>query len=366
MIGVSAATVASCSVVKQYSPASRSEDYKSANAEAGPVFPGVKPGTESGDLLYGQYCAGCHGQLSDTTKRGASQENIANALSTVPAMASLKPLFNNEQIARIAVSLSNTNRPPQDPSVTPDGKALYATNCASCHESLINSNRKGMSAASIERGIQVVPVMKRLSFLTQAELIAISNELKNPANSIPEFTVKLPRLLDRNQLAARLKRIYSAGQAPAAVLAVTNVLDAEILKQPQVFGGNCARTESNCNNLIFNFNFSEAETMPIAGVIRAGRLHRACTTIASQDSAMRAFATAVSGNLAVAPSMVQIDGAISKLNLGFVPSTASVSALRALITQAKAPSGAFFRLRSVPHWQWRPYRYETVRPKSRP
>lgn len=346
VVASSTIIVMSCSLVNPSTTESRKLNDSSGIADAGPMNPGVKPGTESGDLLYGTYCSGCHGQLSDTTKRGVSTENILAALNSVPAMASIKTILNSDHVAKISASLSNTNRPPQDLTVLPNGTALYAANCASCHFPLKTSNRKGSSALAIERGISIVPGMKRLSFLSHAELMAISKELLNPAYDIPQYTVKLPRLLDRRQLSARIKRIYTAGQSTAAVLAVQQVLQDEILTQPQVFGGNCSRTETDCSNHRFNLDYMDADVIPIGGTIRAGRLHRACITIATQDAAMTAFSEALSGKLTLPPTAAQITSAIEKLNLGFVQTTAGAAALVGLINQAKV-------IPTSPQTQWR-------------
>ena len=63
-----------------------------------------KPPTLDGAVLYATYCAGCHGPLATSTKRGKTAAEISAAIGSVPAMSGLSSL-TKEQIAAIASAL---------------------------------------------------------------------------------------------------------------------------------------------------------------------------------------------------------------------------------------------------------------------
>lgn len=60
---------------------------------------------------------------------------------------------------------------------TIDGAALYTQYCAGCHGSLANSSKKGRTASQIQSAINGVSSMRSLSFLTSAQVQAISTAL---------------------------------------------------------------------------------------------------------------------------------------------------------------------------------------------
>ena len=133
------------------------------------------PGLESGDWLYGRYCASCHSPLATSTKKGRNSEAITKAIKDIPGMTSLKSL-TPAQIDRIAASLADpSNRPPQPAELT--GAQLYAANCASCHGELASSNKMNATAARIKGGITAVAEMRSLSRLTDPEINAIAGAL---------------------------------------------------------------------------------------------------------------------------------------------------------------------------------------------
>ncbi len=60
---------------------------------------------KSGEALYAQYCESCHNPLATSERAGAKAPGIANAIATIPAMAKLKSL-KQEEINAIATVLS--------------------------------------------------------------------------------------------------------------------------------------------------------------------------------------------------------------------------------------------------------------------
>jgi hypothetical protein len=69
------------------------------------------PPTLDGAALYTQYCAGCHGALASSSKKGATATQIQSAINGVGAMSSLKTL-TSAQIQAIAAALATTTTPP--------------------------------------------------------------------------------------------------------------------------------------------------------------------------------------------------------------------------------------------------------------
>jgi mono/diheme cytochrome c family protein len=128
-----------------------------------------------GAALYASACAGCHGELSASTKRGATTVRIQNAISgNVGGMGSLASMSAAE-IQAIASALA-TSTPP--PAPTPDGATLYASNCASCHGPLASSTKKGVSIARLQLAISSdVGGMGFLSKLSVSEIQAIVTAL---------------------------------------------------------------------------------------------------------------------------------------------------------------------------------------------
>ena len=128
--------------------------------------------------LYATYCAGCHGALASSDKLGATAAQTQTGISSVSGMASLSTL-TTAQIQAIAAALApapatttttpppttttttttpTTTTPPPTTTTTtttpttPDGAALYATYCASCHGALANSDKRKASVAQIQTG----------------------------------------------------------------------------------------------------------------------------------------------------------------------------------------------------------------------
>ena len=69
-------------------------------------------------------------------------------------------------------------RVPAAPGEGPDGAALYGSKCASCHQPLATSTKKGRTAEQISAAIGSVASMSSLSTLTAAEVQAIAAALQ--------------------------------------------------------------------------------------------------------------------------------------------------------------------------------------------
>ena len=135
------------------------------------VLANVNPPAPSTDgaTLYANYCASCHGVLASSTKIGASTTRIQNAISSVSNMSSLSSL-STTQIKAISDALIAQPMPT-------DGPSLYAINCVSCHGALASSQVGSSSVSRIKNAISEKRAMNYLSFLTDAQIKAISDAL---------------------------------------------------------------------------------------------------------------------------------------------------------------------------------------------
>lgn len=77
--------------------------------------------------------------------------------------------------SRIVILTAGTPAPTPTPAPLPDGAALYAANCASCHNPLATSAKKGATAAQIQVRMAAPPYATRV--LTAAEVQAIAKVL---------------------------------------------------------------------------------------------------------------------------------------------------------------------------------------------
>jgi mono/diheme cytochrome c family protein len=157
--------------------------------------------TIDGSALYAADCAGCHGPLASSTKRGATAALIQTGISTIGAMNSLSAL-STQEIQAIANALNGTSTttfapatttttmptttttPPASTPTPIDGTSLYAADCAGCHGPLASSTKLGASAALIQTGISTIGAMSSLSSLTPAQIQAIATALA-PSTTAP-------------------------------------------------------------------------------------------------------------------------------------------------------------------------------------
>ena len=84
--------------------------------------------TLDGASLYATYCAGCHGPLATSSKKGATATQIQTAITKVRAMRSLSTL-TTAQIQAIAAALSSTAAtPPPTTAWTPPPAQMPPSN----------------------------------------------------------------------------------------------------------------------------------------------------------------------------------------------------------------------------------------------
>jgi mono/diheme cytochrome c family protein len=140
----------------------------------------VQPGTLNGAALYANTCAGCHGALATSAKKGATAAEIHAAIAAnaggMGALSSLTAL----EIQAIATALAVT--PP-----TPiDGAALYSSKCGSCHGALATSSKRGATASAIQSAITANRGgMGSLSALTADQIAAIAAALATTSTPPP-------------------------------------------------------------------------------------------------------------------------------------------------------------------------------------
>ncbi len=130
----------------------------------------------SGDTLYANNCAGCHGPLATSAKLGATAAQIQTGINTISNMKSLSSL-TSAQIQAIANSLSTSSSTTPPPAT--DGATLYANNCAGCHGPLATSAKLGATATRIQNAISFVSSMNSLSKLTTTQIQAIATALQS-------------------------------------------------------------------------------------------------------------------------------------------------------------------------------------------
>jgi cytochrome c len=88
-----------------------------------------------GAALYAGKCASCQGPLATSAKGGRTAAQITSACMTLGLSAA--------EVQAVATALATVAPPP------PNGAALYASTCASCHGPLATSAKVGRTAAQI-------------------------------------------------------------------------------------------------------------------------------------------------------------------------------------------------------------------------
>lgn len=123
-----------------------------------------------GNVLYDKNCYNCH----SNDKRGRNPMNVTFTSSQTSAVVS-------PSTAPQSVSPSATPDPgfaTPSASALPDGSALYASNCSSCHGALTSSTKSNRSFTQIKNAItNNSGGMASLGALTEAQLQAIAAAL---------------------------------------------------------------------------------------------------------------------------------------------------------------------------------------------
>ena len=159
-----------------------------AIADVLPQAPVVDPNQPpDGIALYASECAGCHQPLDVTSKPGRTAADIQDAIDgNLGGMGFLSGL-TLEEIQAIADVLPQA--PVVDPNQPPDGIALYASECAGCHQPLDVTTKPGRTAAAIQAAIDSnLGGMGFLGSLTVEEVQAIADALPQADNPGPDYS----------------------------------------------------------------------------------------------------------------------------------------------------------------------------------
>jgi mono/diheme cytochrome c family protein len=123
---------------------------------------------QGGSVLYEKNCYNCH----SNDKRGQNPMNVVLSASQTSAVKS-------PGSAPVSTSTAATPDPNYSPvaSAAPDGVALYASQCAGCHNPLATSTKTNRTAAQIRTAISGIGQMNSLGGLSDAQLQAIATVL---------------------------------------------------------------------------------------------------------------------------------------------------------------------------------------------
>lgn len=138
--------------------------------------PGPAP-VSDGSALYATNCAGCHGSLASSSKKGITIARLQAAIaSNTGGMGNLSALSVSDVQALVTVLTPSTPTPTPTPVI--DGATLYSSNCASCHGVLSSSSKVGATASRIQSAItNNIGSMGSLSGLTSVQVAAIGTAL---------------------------------------------------------------------------------------------------------------------------------------------------------------------------------------------
>ena len=128
-----------------------------------------------GATLYATNCAGCHGALGSSTKKGITLSRLQNATNNnIGGMGFLSQLTATQEQAIVAVLSSTT----PSPTTETDGVKLYNANCAGCHGALASSGKAGATTNRIQSAITGnIGNMGYLSMLSATQVAAIASVL---------------------------------------------------------------------------------------------------------------------------------------------------------------------------------------------
>jgi mono/diheme cytochrome c family protein len=147
--------------------------------------------TSDGTALYAASCAGCHGALASSSKKGITIARLQAAIANgTGGMGSLAALSVSDVQAIVTVLTPATPTPTPTPAPTPvvDGAALYGTSCASCHGALASSTKAGATASRIQTAINNgTGGMGSLATLSSLQITAVANALAT-ATPVPTPT----------------------------------------------------------------------------------------------------------------------------------------------------------------------------------
>jgi mono/diheme cytochrome c family protein len=154
-----------------------------------PSASGPTPAQAPTSALYDTNCAGCHGPLATSSKRGATVAQIQAAIAGNFGGMGRFSTLSAADIQSIADALSGTTTPAAAPVTTPttEGATLYGSNCSGCHGPLASSSKLGRTATQIQAAItnNAGGVMGSLSSLSATQVQAIATALVSSTPAPP-------------------------------------------------------------------------------------------------------------------------------------------------------------------------------------
>jgi cytochrome c5 len=149
----------------------------------GTTFSGTGP---DGAALYSQNCAGCHGTLASSAKRGRTAAQVRAAIGGNTGGMGFMSGLSDFQLQIISSALSQATPPPMPLFVpTADGTKLYAQNCAACNGTPNVAFPAGISSGQVQTAINSVPAMTGLGFLMPDQVAAITNKMMQGTGPAP-------------------------------------------------------------------------------------------------------------------------------------------------------------------------------------
>ncbi|MCP4754691.1 MAG: hypothetical protein GY866_27740 [Proteobacteria bacterium] len=131
------------------------------------------PSQMDGELLYGTFCEGCHGDLAASDKAQRNTKGIVHSGTVVDEMSFLSDI-PSAAVDAVAASLAGVGLPEVTEA---DGDALYSDHCRGCHGEISTSKKAKRDSTSITYAITNVEAMTFLSFFTAPQTAAIASKL---------------------------------------------------------------------------------------------------------------------------------------------------------------------------------------------
>jgi mono/diheme cytochrome c family protein len=164
-------------------------------AEIQAIYEFLTPGTSTptptptptpasdGAALYTANCAGCHGPLATSSKKGITLARLQSAISNNTGGMGMFSALSAADLQAVVTALNPavpapTPTPAPTPAPTADGPTLYTANCSSCHGPLASSAKAGATASQIQTAINNnTGGMGSFSSLTPAQVSLIATAL---------------------------------------------------------------------------------------------------------------------------------------------------------------------------------------------
>lgn len=142
--------------------------------------------TATNTTAAGYSTGGSSSATSTPTRTSTSATLIPTLTATAGSSPGSSPTANPTASPTVqAANLTPTSFASATPtSGQPIGAELYASNCQSCHGTLVNSQKSGKTAVQISTAIASIGLMAGLGSLTFSDILAISNALGGD-NSVP-------------------------------------------------------------------------------------------------------------------------------------------------------------------------------------